>query len=39
VKNHLRNILTKLHRSNRREAAAFAREHGLIAEPPTRGTD
>ena len=25
VKNHLRNILAKLHRRNRREAAAFAR--------------
>lgn len=34
VKNHLRNILTKLHRSNRREAAAFARARGLIPEPP-----
>jgi DNA-binding NarL/FixJ family response regulator len=32
VKNHLRNILAKLHRRNRREAAAFAREQGLIEE-------
>lgn len=32
VKNHLRNILAKLHQRNRREAAAFAREQGLIAE-------
>jgi DNA-binding NarL/FixJ family response regulator len=39
VKNHLRNILTKLHLSNRREAAAFAREQGLIAEPSARETD
>lgn len=32
VKNHLRNILAKLHQRNRREAAAFAREWGLIGE-------
>ncbi len=37
VKNHLRNILAKLHRRNRREAAAFARAQGLIEE--TRETD
>ena len=39
VKNHLRNILAKLHRRNRREAAALAREQGLIAEPPERAMD
>jgi len=32
VKNHLRNILAKLHQRNRREAAAFARERGLVGE-------
>jgi DNA-binding NarL/FixJ family response regulator len=32
VKNHLRNILAKLHQRNRRDAAAFARERGLIDE-------
>jgi DNA-binding NarL/FixJ family response regulator len=39
VKNHLRNILAKLHRRNRREAAALARQQGLIAEPPERARD
>lgn len=32
VKNHLRNILAKLHQRNRREAASFARARGLIGE-------
>ncbi len=32
VKNHLRNILAKLHQRNRREAVAFARERGLIGD-------
>ncbi len=32
VKNHMSNILNKLHLKNRREAAAYARRHGLI--PP-----
>ncbi len=32
VKNHLRNILDKLHLSNRAQAAAFAVRHGLIQE-------
>ncbi len=31
VKNHLRNILSKLHLKNRREAVAFARRRGLIS--------
>lgn len=31
VKNHLRNILAKLHLRNRREAADYARTRGLIA--------
>lgn len=30
VKNHMRNILSKLHLNNRREAVAFARRQGLI---------
>jgi len=30
VKNHMRNILSKLHLKNRREAVAFARRHGLL---------
>lgn len=30
VKNHMRNILSKLHLKNRQEAAAFARRHGLV---------
>ena len=30
VKNHLRNILDKLHLNNRAQAAAFAVRHGLI---------
>ncbi len=33
VKNHMSNILNKLHLKNRREAAAYARRHGLI--PPS----
>jgi DNA-binding NarL/FixJ family response regulator len=32
VKNHLRNILNKLHLSNRAQAAAFAVRHGLIQD-------
>jgi DNA-binding NarL/FixJ family response regulator len=36
VKNHLRNILTKLHRQNRREAADFARAQGIIAPAERR---
>lgn len=30
VKNHMRNILSKLHLKNRREAVAYARRHGLL---------
>ncbi len=30
VKNHMRNILTKLHLKDRREAAYYARRHGLV---------
>jgi DNA-binding NarL/FixJ family response regulator len=30
VKNHMRNILSKLHLNNRREAAAYAQRRGLI---------
>jgi DNA-binding NarL/FixJ family response regulator len=33
VKNHLRNILAKLHLSNRVEAAAYALREGLIGSP------
>lgn len=33
VKNHMSNILNKLHLKNRREAAAYARRHGLIPPP------
>ena len=36
VKNHLRNILAKLHRRNRREAAAFARAAGNHRADGTR---
>jgi two-component system NarL family response regulator len=32
VKNHLRNILDKLHLNNRAQAAAFAVRHGLIQD-------
>ena len=32
VKNHLRNILNKLHLNNRAQAAAFAVRHGLIPD-------
>jgi len=31
VKNHIHNILDKLHLRNRREAIEFARKHGLVA--------
>ena len=30
VKNHFRNILSKLHLKNRRQAVAYARHHGLF---------
>ncbi len=33
VKNHIHNILRKLQLEGRREAARFAREHGLFARP------
>jgi two-component system, NarL family, nitrate/nitrite response regulator NarL len=33
VKNHVRNILVKLHFHNRREAADYARRHGLSSPP------
>ena len=36
VKNHVRNILAKLHLRNRREAASFARSHGLTRLLSTR---
>jgi len=35
VKNHVRNILVKLHFHNRREAADYARRHGLTSTPPS----
>jgi DNA-binding NarL/FixJ family response regulator len=38
VKNHLRNILAKLHRRNRREAADFARAQGIITANTARRT-
>ncbi len=34
VKNHVRNILSKLHLKNRQEAANFARRHGLLKSSP-----
>lgn len=36
VKNHVRNILAKLHLRNRREAASFAHSHGLARLSSTR---
>lgn len=42
VKNHVRNILTKLHLKNRREAAHYARRRGLTnssSPNPTRQKD
>jgi DNA-binding NarL/FixJ family response regulator len=36
VKIHLKNILKKLHMSNRTQAAIYAQRHGLVAAtPPT----
>jgi two-component system nitrate/nitrite response regulator NarL len=35
VKNHVRNILVKLHFHSRREAANYARRHGLSSIPPS----
>ncbi len=35
VKNHVRNILVKLHFHSRREAADYARRHGLTSIPPS----
>ncbi len=34
VRNHLRNILAKLHLENRVQAAIFAHRHGLAGQPP-----
>jgi two-component system, NarL family, nitrate/nitrite response regulator NarL len=34
VKNHLKNILEKLHLENRVQAAAFALRQGLVTRPP-----
>jgi DNA-binding NarL/FixJ family response regulator len=34
VKNHLRNILGKLHLRNRIEAAVYAVRQGLVEDPP-----
>ena len=34
VKNHLKNILEKLHLENRVQAATFALRQGLAARPP-----
>lgn len=34
VKNHVRNVLVKLHFHSRREAAEYARRHGLTRLPP-----
>jgi DNA-binding NarL/FixJ family response regulator len=34
VKNHLKNILEKLHLENRVQAATFALHHGLVKKPP-----
>ena len=35
VKNHVRNVLAKLHLRNRREVAAYAQRHGLISSKRT----
>lgn len=37
VKNHLRNILTKLHLRNRTELVAYAYERGWLRRPPATG--
>jgi len=34
VKNHVRNVLVKLHFHSRREAADYARRHGITSHPP-----
>jgi DNA-binding NarL/FixJ family response regulator len=34
VKNHVRNVLSKLHLHNRREVAHYARDHNLLPPPP-----
>jgi DNA-binding NarL/FixJ family response regulator len=36
VKNHLKNILEKLHLENRVQAATFALRQGLVSKPPLR---
>jgi len=36
VKNHMRNILRKLHLKNRREAIAYAHRRGLIHPPASK---
>jgi two-component system nitrate/nitrite response regulator NarL len=36
VKNHLKNILEKLHLENRVQAATFAIREGLAPEPPKK---
>lgn len=35
VKNHVHNVLVKLHFHSRREAADYARRHGLASHPPS----
>jgi DNA-binding NarL/FixJ family response regulator len=35
VKNHVRNVLSKLHFHSRREAADYARRHGMTSPPPS----
>jgi DNA-binding NarL/FixJ family response regulator len=37
VKIHLKNILKKLHMSNRTQAAIYAQRHGLVAAAPQAG--
>jgi len=36
VKNHLKNILEKLHLENRVQAATFALREGLLNKPPKK---
>jgi DNA-binding NarL/FixJ family response regulator len=36
VKNHLKNILEKLHLENRVQAATFALRQGLLDKPPNK---
>lgn len=36
VKNHVHNILDKLHLQNRRSAARYAKEHGFVARHRSR---